>query len=171
MTDLICVRAAVRDDVEAIVAVLRANQADPSLFQRTAADIEAQLADYRVAEHGSAIAQAIVGCVGLHRYPDHSAEIHSVAVLPAVQGRRVGHALVQACIREAAAAGLHKLWLGTLKPDYFARFGFSPFSRWKIPLRFMYPKFKAVFAQPSERWLPALLGSYTFMVLQLPKEC
>jgi N-acetylglutamate synthase-like GNAT family acetyltransferase len=163
MTDAILVRAAVRADIEAILAVLRANQADASLFQRTAADIETQLADYRVAEH----AAAIVGCAGLHPYPDHSAEIHSVAVLPKVQGRHVGQALVQACVREAAAVHLQKLWLATLKPDYFARFGFTPFSRWQIPLRFMVPKIKGVFAQPPERWLPAFFGSYTFMVLSL----
>jgi N-acetylglutamate synthase-like GNAT family acetyltransferase len=166
MPEEILVRPAAHGDIEAIVAVLRANQTDPSLFQRSAADIQALLADYYVAERAS----VILGCAGLHFYPDHSAELHSVAVLPAMQGQHVGYALVQACMNYAASANLRKVWLGTLKPAYFARFGFVPFSRWKIPLRFMIPKIKSVFAQPPDRWLPAFLGSYTFMVLPLVQE-
>lgn len=164
MTEAIFVRPAAHGDIEAIVAVLRANQADPSLFQRTAADIQAILTDYHVAES----ATTILGCAGLHFYPDQSAELHSVAVLPERQGQHVGQALVRACVSQAAAASLNKVWLATLKPEYFARFGFEPFSRWQIPLRFMFPKIKSVFAQPPDRWLPAFFGSYTFMVLPLP---
>ena len=166
MTKEIVVRPAAHGDIPAIVAVLRANQADPSLFQRSAADIAAILADYHVAERAS----VILGCAGLHFYPDRSAELHSVAVLPETQGQSVGHALVQACVQSAAAAQLHKVWLATLKPEYFARFGFVPFSRWQIPLRFMFPKIKSVFAQPPDRWLPAFFGSYSFMVLWLSGE-
>ncbi len=161
MPDEIIVRAAVSADVEAIVAVLRANLADPSLFQRSAAEITAQLTEYLIAEERTG---AIVGCAALHCYPDQSAELHSVAVLPNRQGLRLGEQLVRAGLQRAAQRGVAKVWLGTMKPGYFARFGFVPMWRWRIPLRIMWPKIKSVFTQPPARWLPALLGRHTFMV-------
>lgn len=163
MPEKVIVRAAVPADVEAIVAVLRANLADPSLFQRSAAEITAQLLEYIIAEEHPG---AIVGCAALHCYPDQSAELHSVAVLPERQGLHIGEQLVQAGLQQAAECGVAKVWLGTLKPGYFARFGFVPMWRWHIPLSIMLPKIKSVFSQPPARWLPALLGSYTFMVRQ-----
>ena len=163
MPEEVIVRAAIPADVEAIVAVLRANLADPSLFQRTAAEITVQLSEYLIAVERTG---AIVGCVALHCYPDQSAELHSVAVLPEKQGLRIGEQLVQAGLHQAAQRGIAKVWLGTLKPAYFARFGFVPMWRWHLPLSIMLPKIKSVFAQPPARWLPALLGSYTFMVRQ-----
>lgn len=163
MPDDIIVRAAIPADVEAIVAVLRANLADPSLFQRSAAEITVQLPEYFIATECSG---AIIGCAALHCYNDQSAELHSVAVLPEKQGQRVGAQLVQAGLHQAAQCGVAKVWLGTMKPGYFARFGFVPMWRWHLPLSIMLPKIKSVFAQPPARWLPALLGSYTFMVRQ-----
>jgi amino-acid N-acetyltransferase len=163
MPEEVIVRAAVPADVEAIVAVLRANLADPSLFQRSAAEITAQLSEYLIAAER---AGAIVGCAALHCYPDQSAELHSVAVLPERQGRRIGELLVQTGLQQAAKSGVAKVWLGTMKPGYFARFGFVPMWRWRIPLSIMLPKIKSVFSQPPARWLPALLGSHTFMVRQ-----
>ncbi len=161
MADEIIVKAAVPADVNAIVAVLRANLADPSLFQRSAADITAQLPEYFVAV---ARTSGVVGCAALHCYPDQSAELHSVAVLPDRQGLRIGEQLVRAGLQRATQCGVAKVWLGTMKPGYFARFGFVPLWRWRIPLRIMWPKIKSVFTQPPARWLPALLGSHTFMV-------
>lgn len=163
MPEEVIVRAAVHTDVEAIVAVLCANRAAPSLFQRSAAEIIAQLPEYLIAEDRTG---AIVGCAALHCYQDQSAELHSVAVLPERQGLRVGAQLVQAGVHRAAQCGVAKVWLGTLKPAYFARFGFVPMWRWHLPLSILLPKIKSVFAQPPARWLPALLGSHTFMVRQ-----
>ena len=161
----IVIRAASTADIEAILAVLSANLSDPSLFQRTHADIVAALSEYLVA---TCQPSEIIGCAALHRYYDGSAELHSVAVLPQWQGRHIGQQLVTQAKQQAAENAIPKLWLGTMKPAYFARFGFVPMSRWRIPLRIMVPKIKSVFAQPSTRWLPALLGSHTFMVLAEP---
>lgn len=163
MPEEVIVRAATLADVEAIVAVLRANLADPSLFQRSAAEITAQLSEYLIAEEHLGV---IVGCAALHCYHDQSAELHSVAVLPERQGLRIGEQLVWAGLQQAVKYGVAKVWLGTMKPGYFARFGFVPMWRGRIPLRIMLPKIKSVFSQPRARWLPALLGSYTFMERQ-----
>lgn len=163
MFDEIIVRAAVPADVEAIVAVLRANLADPSLFQRSAAEITAQLPEYMIAVERTG---AIVGCAALHCYPDQSAELHSVAVLPNRQGLRIGERLVHAGLQRAAQCDVAKVWLGTMKPGFFARFGFVPMSRGCIPLSIMWPKIKSIFAQPPAHWLPALLGRHTFMARQ-----
>ena len=159
MPDEVTVRAATPDDIEAIVAVFRANLADASLFQRTAADIAALLPDYFVATRDGGSA-TIVGCAALSHYPDQSAELHSVAVLPQWQGQHIGAHLVRAGLQRA---GQTRVWLGTMKPAYFARFGFVPMSPWRIHPRIMLPKIIGVFTQPPARWLPALLGGFTFM--------
>ena len=109
MPEEVIVRAAIPTDVEAIVAVLRVNLADPSLFQLSAAEITVQLSEYFIATECSG---AIIGCAALHRYPDRSAELHSVAGLPEKQGQRVGAQLVQAGLHQAVNAASPKSgWL------------------------------------------------------------
>ena len=63
----------------------------------------------------------------------------------------------------AAADGVQLLWLGTAKPQYFARFGFKPMSRWHLPLSLLIYKLWLVFRQPMERWIPAVFGRHVFM--------
>jgi predicted N-acetyltransferase YhbS len=87
----------------------------------------------------------------------------SVAVLPGAQGKRIGARLVDECMRRAEAVGVTGLWLATLKPGYFARFGYEPMSRWALPASVLCAKLGQVFRQTPDRWLGALVGQQTFM--------
>jgi amino-acid N-acetyltransferase len=158
------IRPAADTDIDAIEAILRANRRDPSLFQQPRDQIRRTLADFVVAanERGD-----VIGCTALHRHDAVWGEILAVAVDPAAHGRGVGAALVRAALRRARQSGLPRVWLGTAKPGYFARFGFRPISRWALPLSTLWRKFLLVLQQPPSRWLPAFLGRHRFMALSL----
>lgn len=156
-------------DAEGIAAALRANRGDRSLFQRSVRDVLRHIADFLVVRDAGA---RVIGCAALHCHSHRVAEILSVAVLPERQGRGLGALLVRACEERARALGRIELWLGTAKPAYFARLGYSSGSRWRFLLLCGGPgilanKLAAVTAQPPARWLPALVGRHTWMARKL----
>jgi amino-acid N-acetyltransferase len=155
-------RSAEIKDAPHIVAVITANLTDPSLFRRSPKDIQRHIGDFVVASDDTG---TIVGCAALHRHKGGIGEVLSVAVAPERHGTGVGGLLVIECLARARADGLKWVWLATLKPAYFARFGFAPMSRWQLPLGILAGKLGAVVQQPIRRWGPALAGRPTFMVV------
>jgi len=112
----------------------------------------------------------VVACLGLHRDTNELAEIYGVAVLPKFQGQGIGTMLIHECKRRAVAADVSLLWLATVKPEYFSRHSFRPTSRWDLPASVHGRKLRLTFQQPALRWVPALLGRYTFMTCDLGKR-
>lgn len=159
------VRRAVESDIAAIESILRASASDPSLFQQSPAQIRLRLGDFVVAQGPDG---AVVGCAALRRHDPTLGEILAVAVHPAAQRTGAGSALVRALVSRAARDGLSRLWLGTAKPGYFARFGFRPISRWSLPAVVLVRKLRLVLQQPVRRWLPALFGRHRFMAMAVP---
>jgi amino-acid N-acetyltransferase len=156
------IRRATEADVAAIRRVLAANEGDTSLFQQPEHQVRKTLGDFFVAV---ADGGGVVGCASLHWHAKDNAEILAVAVAPSMQGRRVGEALMNACVAETAKTNNEAtLWLATAKPSYFARFGFSPISRFRLPVGVLCTKLFLIFQQPPGRWVPALAGRHTFMV-------
>jgi N-acetylglutamate synthase-like GNAT family acetyltransferase len=147
-------------DVYDIVLTLRANRNDPSMFLRSPGDISRNLKDFIISKD---INGRIIGCAALHQYNPALGEILSVAVLPEFQGQGVGNHLIENRIRQADLNGIQWTWLATVKPVYFGRFGFTPFSRWKLPVSVLIHKLNQVFQQPLRRWSPAIFGKFTFM--------
>jgi N-acetylglutamate synthase-like GNAT family acetyltransferase len=164
MSDTVTVWAATEGAVDDIVAALRANRGDPSLFQRSPTDIRKSLSDFLVARDSDG---RVLGCAALHSSAIDLAEVLSVAVQPYTQGRGIGGLLVEGVLARAGQAGIGRVWLATLKPGYFARFGFRPISRWDLPAAVLLRKLTQVFRQAPRHWGPALVGRQTFM-LRLP---
>ena len=154
------VRAATVNDVAPIAASLMANASDHALFLRAPADVLRHLDDFIVVQDAG---RNIVGCAALHYYRPVCAEILSVAVVPAAQKQGVGGLLLREVIGRARRQGVTQLWLATAKPHYFTRFGFTPISRFALPVSVLLAKLRQVFVQPVRRWLPALFGRFTFM--------
>jgi len=154
------VRQAHFEDAAAISSVLATNRDDRGLFQKSAAAVARCVGDFFVAQEGTG---KIVGCAGLHRDNSLLAEIYAVAVLPECQGRGVGQQLIAACERRAAESGVRSVWLATIKPEYFRRFGFRAMPRTELPAAVLLRKLALVFEQPPTRWLGAILGRHTFM--------
>ena len=150
-------RPAAPDDVTAIRAILVANAAETSLFQQSERRIRKTLGDFILAVDGD----RVLGCAAVQWHRPTNAEILAVAVAPEAHGRGIGGALMRECIARAQATRC--LWLATQKPDYFARFGFAPMSKWRLPFGVLVAKLLRLVEQPPRRWLPALFGRHTFM--------
>jgi amino-acid N-acetyltransferase len=67
----------------------------------------------------------VIGCVALHLLWADLAEIKSLAVREDRQAKGVGAALVRACLDEARAIGLPKVFALTYKPGFFEKLGFE----------------------------------------------
>ena len=67
----------------------------------------------------------VIGCVSLHLLWGDLAEIKSLAVREDRQAKGVGSALVQACLDDARAIGLPKVFALTYKPAFFEKLGFQ----------------------------------------------
>jgi len=75
----------------------------------------------------------IIGCVGLRVTWEDLAEIKSLAVIRAYQGRRIGARLVEAALDEAIMMKISRVFTLTIKPDFFIKCGFKPIDKEKLP--------------------------------------
>lgn len=160
MDDAVAIGRAQAKDAVAISSILALNRDDPGLFQEAASAIAGTLEDFLVARDK---AQQVVGCAGLHRDSHELAEIYAVAVSPACQGKGIGRRLMEACQERARSSGIREVWLATIKPEYFSRYGFQPISRWDLPASVLLRKLRQTVQQPFARWLPTLAGKHAFM--------
>ena len=99
---------------------------DGGILPRTLADLYGQLRDYYVYRENQG---PLLGIGALHICWAGLGEIRSVAVSPAHRGRGIASRIVQTCLAEAQAIGLSEIFLLTLAPEFFQRFGFQVVSR------------------------------------------
>ena len=81
-----------------------------------------------VEDHGQ-----IVGCGALHLYGLHLAEIRSIMVAAACQGKGAGRMLVRALLKQAKQHRVTCVCLFTRIPEFFSGMGFSVVTREDIP--------------------------------------
>jgi amino-acid N-acetyltransferase len=96
------------------------------VLPRTMADLYSQVRDFFVYRESEG---PLIGIAALHICWAGLGEIRSVAVLPEYRGRGIGSRLVHNCLAEARTLGLKQVFLLTLRPEFFARFGFKIVSR------------------------------------------
>lgn len=75
----------------------------------------------------------IVGCAALHLNWANLAEVKSVAVAEHCRRRGFGAQLVQACIDDARALGVARLFCLTYQPEFFRAQGFREVDRDTLP--------------------------------------
>jgi amino-acid N-acetyltransferase len=75
----------------------------------------------------------VVGCAALKITWADLAEVISVAVHPAVQGRGVGRQLVEPLFREAQEIGIPTVFVLTGQVGFFSRLGFREVPRLRLP--------------------------------------
>jgi len=122
-------RRAVVADVSAIQKLVNAFAAKGEMLPRSLSELYENLRDYYViARDGE-----VVACGALHVTWEDLAEVKSVAVEEAHRGQGFGDKLVEACLEDARALGLPRLFVLTYIPDYFARFGFQRVEKADLP--------------------------------------
>jgi amino-acid N-acetyltransferase len=120
------IRKAKINEVPEIRRFLMEFSQDGGILPRTLADLYDQLRDYYVYREDRA---PIAGIAALHICWAGLGEIRSVAVAPTHRGQKIASRLVEACMHEARTIGLSEIFVLTMVPDFFQRFGFRLVSR------------------------------------------
>lgn len=148
------------DDVDGILDAMRMNREERSLAQQPPAYVRAHLAGFLVARDPDG---RVLGAAQVREHRPGYVEILSVSIHPDAQGRGAGGALMVRALEVARSRRPRVLWLSTEKPDYFARFGFTRFSKWELPLSILATKALVVLRQRPDRWWSQLTGAPVFM--------
>ncbi|MDD3153841.1 MAG: GNAT family N-acetyltransferase [Victivallaceae bacterium] len=130
MKQLVSIREAVPSDVEAIHDLLCLYAKDRIVLPRSQEDITFYLGNFVVAE----IDGKVIGCAAVRDFGNHLSEVRSLAVAPALKGKGIGRALIEAII-----AGMRikhpqfRLFALTLTPEFFRKLGFQIVSKELFP--------------------------------------
>ena len=112
------------------------------VLPRALSEIYDGIRDYFVVRKGD----RVVACAALHVTWVDLAEIRSLAVDEQEQKQKIGSLLVQACVDEAKALGIPKIFCLVRKPAFFERHGFQLIDKTELPQKvwaecFRCPKF------------------------------
>jgi amino-acid N-acetyltransferase len=130
------VKKAHMGDVVAISGLVESYAKKGEMLPRPIQHIYASIRDYFVCVRdgaGGGEGEGVIGTSALHVWWEDLGEIRSLAVGKGNLGKGAGSALVNACIDEARALGLRKLFVLTYKPDFFERFGFKVIDKEMLP--------------------------------------
>jgi amino-acid N-acetyltransferase len=125
----VIVRRARVSDVPAMHEIINEYALEGLMLSKSKAELYEGIRDFHVAESGG----RLLGCAALHVMWNDLAEIRSVAVRREHRGSGIGSRLVRACMKEAAALGLPRVFVLTLEPTFFGRFGFKVVEKEELP--------------------------------------
>ncbi|GAB4328904.1 MAG: N-acetyltransferase [Dehalococcoidia bacterium] len=118
---MIRVEAARLSDARDIEALVRYWADRDQMLHRPLNEVYESIRDFKVARDDVG---RVVGCGSLHIMGPDLAEVRSLAVAEEAQGMGVGAAIVSACIEEAKALGIERVFALTYRPGFFERQGF-----------------------------------------------
>lgn len=125
------VRDAVIGDVKAIHALISCYAEYDRMLFCSLSDLYEQVHSFKVAEEDG----QVVGCCALKVLWEDIAEIRSLAVDQHHFGKKVGSAMVKACVEQARVLGLKRVVTLTLEPAFFEKIGFERVDRQKLPMK------------------------------------
>ncbi len=114
-------RRASVEDVEAMASLINGYAAEGLMLPKTLAQLYNNVRDFVVAE----VEGEVVGCGGLKVTWRDLAEVVSLAVAPAYQGRGVGRQLVEPLIIEAQSLRIPTVFALTYQVPFFTKLGFA----------------------------------------------
>ena len=116
-------------DAEGIRAVIDTFAGDGLMLKRPISEIYDHLRDFFVYKSDGVIA----GVCALHIWGPELAEIRSLAVMKDYESRGAGRGLVGACMAEAGAIGLKRVFALTYATGFFDRLGFGVIDKTLLP--------------------------------------
>jgi amino-acid N-acetyltransferase len=116
-------------DVKDIQKLLTTFASRGDMLSRSLSELYECLRDFYVVMDG----ERLLGTAALHIVWEDLAEVRSVAVAEEAGRKGVGSQVVQACLDEAMALGLKRVFCLTYKPDFFSRFGFRVVDKSQLP--------------------------------------
>jgi len=131
MSHRIQVRVAEVDDVDAIAELLAPFAEQEIILPRSRDDIFQHLQEFVVAFFDGNLA----GVAAMHIYGSNLAEVRSLVVHDDMQGRGIGHLLVEACEKWGAGLGVACIFALTYVPEFFSRFGYEQVPKESLPYK------------------------------------
>ncbi|MBJ6723552.1 N-acetyltransferase [Geomesophilobacter sediminis] len=123
------IRKAKIADVKDIHKLLTKYAGKGEMLSRSLSELYEALRDFYVFEEDG----GLLGVSALHIVWEDLAEIRSVAVAEEAGRRGIGSQVVNACLEEARALGLKRLFCLTYKPDFFGTLGFRVVDKSELP--------------------------------------
>ncbi len=129
MPKLVLVRPAESRDVDVIYQLLLPFAEKKVLLPRTHDDLFQHLQEFIVAEREG----GVVGVAALHVYNSNLAEVRSLVVSTAHQGKGIGHLLVGAAEKLAAGLGISDIFALTYVTGFFQGMGYRVVEKETLP--------------------------------------
>ena len=117
---MLCIEPARLSDAEAIHSLVTFWADRGDMLHRPIGEIYEAIRDFKVAR----LEGEVVGTGSLHIMGSDLAEVRSLAVAEDVQTRGIGAGIVAACLDDARAFGLERVFALTYKPAFFEKQGF-----------------------------------------------
>ncbi len=127
------IRKAVIADVKAIHQLLNHYAELKLLLPRSLSELYDHVRGYFVLDDATGEPHRVAGVCGLGICWEDLAEIRSLAVSEAACGKGYGTKLVKACLKEARALGIKRVFALTYAPDFFAKMGFQEVDKSVLP--------------------------------------
>lgn len=127
----VAVQKASMRDIPNLLALINSYAANGIMLPRTEFEISENIRDFSVAYDGN----LLVGCGALHFYTPTTAEVRSLAVLPAAKQQGIGRAVVNALEAEAQENDLEAIFAFTYVLPFFKKLGFQEVERGELPLK------------------------------------
>lgn len=124
-------RKATMADVKPIHGLLMHCAQQRLLLPRSYNELYSHLRDFIVAEDTRT--NIVVGCCALSFTWDGLAEVRSLVVEDSAQGQGLGRCLAEACISDAVAFGVYKVFTLTYQVSFFQKLGFNEVSKDILP--------------------------------------
>jgi amino-acid N-acetyltransferase len=125
------IRRAKLKDVKAIHGLIAEQAANGHLLPRAISDLYGRFRDFIVFREEDE--DEIVGCGSLHVVWEDLAEIKSLAVTPAREGRGVGTELIEHLLQDARDIEVTRVFVLTYRPGLFERLGFTRMDKSRLP--------------------------------------
>ncbi|QBI56068.1 amino-acid N-acetyltransferase [Streptomonospora litoralis] len=122
----VTVRRARTRDVAHIRRLVDSFSGERRVLGKSTVNLYEDVQEFCVAEWGEPFERSVIGCGALHVLWEDLAEVRTVVVDPAAQGRGVGHAVVSALLDRARELGVRRVFCLTFETEFFARHGFQP---------------------------------------------
>ncbi len=118
-------------DARAIVQLINHYSAKGVMLPRPYAQVVEKIRDFVVAtEERSGV---LKGIVALHVVGEDLAEIRSLAVEEASQGKGFGRKMLEVCLKDAKELQLQRVFALTYQTDFFTKLGFSKVEKLTLP--------------------------------------
>jgi amino-acid N-acetyltransferase len=124
------IRRARTSDVRAIRALVDTYTTDRRLLSKATVTLYESLQEFWIAADEQ---DRVLGCGALHVMWEDLAEIRTVAVDPAVRGRKIGHKIVSRLLDVARELGVSRVFCLTFETSFFGSFGFTEIDGAPVP--------------------------------------